>query len=127
MWRLPSGHLRVFLHLAYGPTAHLSGIYRISVPAIAEDVEMEPDEVRLALRDLEKIGWCDVEYPLIWIRGIGNILDKLGTTRLTKNRAWVTSTDRHLSDLPEGHRLVSAFRDFHGLPSDAGEVGGEVG
>ncbi len=123
LWRFPQGHLRVFLHLAYGPSAHLSGIYRISVPAIAEDVDMDPEDVRLALRDLQAIGWCDVEYPLIWIRGTGNILDKLGTTGLAMNKAWVTSTARHLSDLPESNRLVGAFRGFHDLP---GVPGGEA-
>ena len=136
---LPAGHLWVFLHLAYGPSAHLSGLYRISVGAIAEDIGMEPDEVRAVIDDLARIGWCDVEYPLVWIRGAGNILDKLGTTDVRKNAAWVTATHRHLLDLPQTNRLVDAFRRYHGVfvdpPPGAGgepppqarrEVGGEV-
>ncbi|WP_043758369.1 hypothetical protein [Imhoffiella purpurea] len=134
LWELPAGHFRVFLHLAYGPTAHLSGLYRISVGAIAEDTGLEPDEVRNAIDTLADIGWCDVEYPLVWIRGAGNILDKLGTTGIEKNPAWVKSTRRHLDDLPPSNRLVELFRRYHGLLREAGgeappeaprEAGGE--
>lgn len=136
---LPAGHLWVFLHLAYGPTAHLSGLYRISVGAIAEDTGLEPDEARKALDDLADLGWVEVEYPLIWIRGAGNILDKLGTTDVRKNAAWVTATNRHLNDLPQSNRLVEAFRRYHGIlgeppreaggeppPQAHGEVGGDA-
>lgn len=125
--QLPAVHLWVFLHLAYGPTAHLSGLYRISIGAIAEETGFEPDEVRKALDDLADLGWCEVEYPLVWIRGAGNINDKLGTTDVRRNAAWVTATSRHLSDLPQNNRLVEAFRRYHGILGEPlREVGGEA-
>lgn len=118
LWRLPPGHLRVYLHLAFGPTAAVSGIYRISVGAIAEDTGLDPDEVRAAINDLSDLGWCEFEHPLIWIRGTGNILDKLGTTDVRRNQKWVAATLSHLDDLPAHNPLVSAFRRHHELPDD---------
>ncbi|MCK7581721.1 MAG: hypothetical protein MZV65_42955 [Chromatiales bacterium] len=71
--------------------------------------------MRKALDDLADLGWVEVEYPLIWIRGAGNILDKLGTTDVRKNAARVTATHRHLNDLPQSSRIVDAFRRYHGI------------
>jgi hypothetical protein len=109
---LPGDHLRVYLHLAHGPNSEISGLYRISVGQIAEDTDLDPDQVRSIVDDLVNVGWCDFEPPIIWIRGAGNICDQLGTRDFRRNASWITATERHVERLPL-NRVVRAFCEFH--------------
>jgi hypothetical protein len=116
--KLGAAHLWVYLHLVHGPNNHVTGLYRISPAQIAEDTDLDTDEVRKIISELADTGWCDYEAPLIWIRGIGDINDQLGTTDFKRGEKWLKATMNHISDLPNDHRMVVAFCRFHGLDLD---------
>lgn len=115
--RLGADHLWVFLHLSTGPISHVTGLMRISVAQIGEDTGIDTDRVRVVLDDLANLGWCEIELPYLWIRGIGNINDKLGSLDFRRNIKWKMMTLSYLDSLPQGG-IVERFRRYHGLIPD---------
>jgi hypothetical protein len=115
---LPADHLRVYLHLVHGPAGDITGIYRISVGQIAEDTDVDVDQVRLVIDDLADTGWCDYEHPVVWIVGHGCVIDQLGTADWTANPKWLTAATRHLDALPN-LPIVDRFRRRWSLPPAA--------
>lgn len=119
---LPAEHLRVFLHLVHGPNSHITGIYRLSIGAIADDAVIEPDLVRRIVDDLADTGWCEYEHPIIWIVGEGNVVDQLGKADWTSNPKWLTAAQRHVEALPN-LPIVDRFRRKWDLPATLPDAG----
>ena len=117
----------VAFHLIHGPTAEVSSIYRVSIGQIAEDTGLSQDEVRACIAELCAADWCEYHHPVIWIRGHGNINDKLGTRDFRQNDSWVRATQKHLDAMPDSP-LVERFRAYHWpSPLPGGEGGGDPG
>jgi len=115
---LPAEHLRVYLHLVHGPSADITGIYRLSVGQIADDTGVDADRVRTAIEEMANTGWCEYEPPIIWIVGHGNVTDQLGKSDWTSNPKWQTAAQRHLDALP-ALPIVDRFRRRWSLPPAA--------
>jgi hypothetical protein len=108
----PPGCIWVALHLMHGPGAEVSSIYRISIGQMAEDCHLTADEVRACLTKLVATGWCEYAHPIVWVRGYGNINDKLGTSDFRANPSWVKATQKHLEALPS-NPVVERFRAYY--------------
>lgn len=121
--KLPVDHLRVFLHLVHGPNCDITGIYRLSVGAIVDDTDVEPDMVRSIIETLANIGWCEFEPPVLWIFGHGNVVDQLGKEDWTANAKWKTAALRQLDALPT-LPIVDRFRRRWALPTALPDGGG---
>jgi hypothetical protein len=122
---LPAEHIRVYLHLVHGPTGDITGIYRISIGAIADDTDIDADHARAIIGDLADTGWCDYEHPVIWIIGHGNVVDQLGKEDWTSNPKWRTAAIRQLDALPN-LAIVDRFRRRWGLPSTLPDLEGDI-
>lgn len=113
---LSAEHLKVYLHLVHGPAGDITGIYRVSVGAIADDTDVEPDQVRAIIGELASTGWCEYEHPVVWIIGHGNVVDQLGKDDWTQNPKWRTAAIRQLEALPN-LPIVDRFRRRWTLPA----------
>ena len=100
--------------LVTGPYSHLSGIYGLQIYQAAEDLSLEPDEVRRIIAALSDLGWCTFEPPIIWIHGYGCQDDQMGRD-FKNNPSDLVATLRHVETLPDDNGAVSAWRAAHGL------------
>jgi hypothetical protein len=107
-------HLLVFAYLVTGPNSHISGLYRFDAHAAAEDTGLDEDEILKILADLQSLGWCDYESRIVWIRGLGNMLDQLGGT-LASHELWAINLLDYIERFPDDLPIVAAFRLAHGL------------
>lgn len=109
--KLSDAHFKVYSYLEGGLESHRTGIYFVTLSAVAEMVYQSRDTVATIMEDLEREGlilWdqaCDVVFVPCVCEEQFRWSDK---TRRREDDFRVVEARRHLRDLPRSH-LVEVF------------------
>ena len=111
--RLSDVHLKVYAYLESAPESHPTGIYFITLAAIAEMTGEERETVAGIVDDLERIGlvmW-DAAASVVWVPCVCGEQYRWTNRprRKTEEDYRLIEARKHLDDLPPS-RLVNLFR-----------------
>ncbi len=111
--RLSDVHFKVYLYLESAPESHATGIYFITLGAVAEVLREERETVAKIVFDLERLNliFWDAEASVVWVPCVCQEQFRW-STRANRDRARdfrLTEARRHLDNLPNS-RLVDLFR-----------------
>ena len=111
--RLSDVHLKVYAYLESAPESHPTGIYFITLAAIAEMTGEERETVAGIVDDLERIGLAmwDAAASVVWVPCVCGEQYRWTNRprRKTEEDYRLIEARKHLDDLPPS-RLVNLFR-----------------
>lgn len=109
---LKMGHLHfaVYAYLEGAPESHRTGIYFITLSAIAEMVVADRDLAEQAMDDLERVGlihW-DRDHDVVWVPCVCAEQYRWKTSEKSKKDNGTMEGRKHIASLPRS-RLVGLF------------------
>ena len=111
--RLSDAHLKVYAYLESAPESHATGIYFVTLGAVAEMLREERETVAKIVDDLERVNllFWDAEASVVWVPCVCGEQFRW-TNRAGRDRSRdfrLTEARRHLDNLPPSP-LADLFR-----------------